>query len=78
MVVFHFLCLLLKVNNISPLQKREAGRGIASGFCVTTISLKTMGFFSVPSGPEAEAPGLVFSATYPWGSFAPSALRDLL
>jgi hypothetical protein len=26
-----------------------------------------MGFFSVPSGPEAEAPGLVFSATYPWG-----------
>ncbi|MGM0384028.1 MAG: hypothetical protein ACQEQO_11115, partial [Thermodesulfobacteriota bacterium] len=27
-----------------------------------------MGFFSVPSGPEAEASGLVFSATYPWGS----------
>ncbi|MGM0383570.1 MAG: hypothetical protein ACQEQO_08790 [Thermodesulfobacteriota bacterium] len=28
------------------------------------IKTKTMDFFSVPSGPEAEAPGLVFSAPF--------------
>jgi hypothetical protein len=45
---------------------------------MTPIDLKAMGFFfsSLQDGvgPEAKALGLVFSETYPWGSFALSAL----
>jgi len=50
-------------------------RRVNRKLCITTLILKTMGFFSVPSWPEAKALGLVFSATYPWGSPAPFPLE---